>query len=109
MGHHSSIEGKPFFDALYLDPRDTVATVVRDIEAGETIHIKGIDTALKANDAIPYGHKIAVASMCKNDDIIKYGQCIGLVITDTVLPGSWVHLHNMESAYDAGLKKRIGR
>ena len=92
--------------ALLLDPADIVATLLSDCQKHDTISLKGSERTLRAEDSIPAGHKIAVSPVREGDDIIKYGQKIGIATAD-ISPGEWVHLHNMKSAYDADFKKRI--
>lgn len=92
--------------ALVLDPADTVATVLADVEAGGVIVLKGKEGKITAMEKVCFGHKIALQEMGKGEAIVKYGQEIGSAIT-AVHPGEWVHLHNMASALDTGFKKRI--
>lgn len=51
---------------------------------------------LEHNQAIPFGHKVALCDMKKGDSIIKYGYLIG-VLCDDVKRGEWVHSHNLKS------------
>ncbi len=94
--------------AIVLDPSDTVATVLADVEAGETIFLKGIEGEITAASHIAFGHKIALAPIRPHADIVKYGQKIGFATAD-IPRGGWVHLQNMSSALDAGFRERIGR
>ena len=92
-------EGKrPVFDAILLDPADTVATLLRPVEAGETLKIQGAQGGppVQASEAIPLCHKIAVRDMPSGEAVRKYGQVIGAA-TGEVTRGSWVHVHNMAS------------
>ena len=92
--------------ALVLDPLDNVAVLLKDISKGETIALKVDNEEVKALDTIETGHKIALSAIGKGSDIIKYGQKIGIATAD-IHPGEWVHLHNMESAYDTDFRKRV--
>jgi len=94
--------------AFVLDPSDTVATVLADVDAGDSVFLKGSNGAIVASTPVAFGHKIALAHIRENADIIKYGQKIGFATRD-IQPGSWIHLHNMASALDADFGKRIGR
>ena len=49
-----------------------------------------------AETLIPFGHKIAVASMAAGAPVIKYGEVIG-VATAEIRPGQHVHVHNVRS------------
>ena len=93
--------------AFLLDTSDNVATVLNEAPAGARISIKGTDIVLTAADAVPAGHKIAITYIGEHDEIIKYGQRIGRAYK-AIDTGSWVHLHNVESVYDAGFRERIG-
>jgi len=94
--------------AIVLDPSDTVATVLSDVEAGDAVVLKGRNGGIVAATRVAFGHKIALAHIRAHDDIIKYGQKIGFATRD-ISPGCWIHLHNMASALDADFRKRIGR
>lgn len=92
--------------ALVLDPSDNVATVLSDVEIGETVILKGKAGSIVSAEKILFGHKIALLAIRAGEDILKYGQKIGIATTD-IHPGAWVHLHTMASALDAGFRKRI--
>ena len=94
--------------AIVLDPSDTVATVLSNVDAGDSVVLKGSGSSLVASTPVAFGHKIALAFIHENADIIKYGQKIGFATRD-IQPGSWIHLHNMASVLDADFGKRIGR
>ena len=55
--------------------------------------------SIQAMEAIPVGHKIALADIAEGEMIIKYGVVIGRA-TKAIPAGSWVHLHVMRSNYD---------
>lgn len=85
-------------DAIRLRAEDNVATVLRQVTAGELLDVKGpadIATAL-ANEAIPLCHKIALEPIMAGAPVIKYGQPIGTMKAD-VVRGGLVHVHNMAS------------
>lgn len=92
--------------ALVLDPADNTATLLCDTGKGNRIALKGSEGYILSEDVIETGHKIALSHIAKGNDIIKYGQRIGVSTTD-IKPGEWIHLHNMESVYDKEFQKRI--
>ena len=92
--------------ALVLDSADNVATLLSDTDEGDSIILKGSEKKLRTAGPIEIGHKIALSPINKGEDIIKYGQRIGIA-TAGIKPGEWIHLHNMESVYDKEFKKRI--
>jgi len=83
------------------DKADTVGVVVvEDVEPGkpltgwimetdETVH-------LKALDAVPLGHKIALKGIKKGDTVLKYGHDVGRAVGD-IETGRHVHVHNMKT------------
>ncbi|MEM9140176.1 MAG: UxaA family hydrolase [Pseudomonadota bacterium] len=88
---------------VMLNPADTVATVLADMEAGQTVSVTvdGKATILTLSGPIAYAHKIAVRAMAPGDPVIKYGEVIGLA-SQAIQPGDWVHVHNVDSARARG-------
>ena len=80
---------------------DHVGVAVRDIEAGEDVEGLVMETggrvSVTSNDAIPLGHKIALVEMADGADVLKYQTKIG-VTSQPILPGDYVHTHNIRSA-----------
>ena len=86
---------------LVHDTTDTVGVVVvEDLESGKTASgwlMEGDKTLrLKAIDAIPLGHKIALANIAKGDTIVKYGHDIGKAVK-SIKKGGHVHVHNVKT------------
>lgn len=79
---------------LKLNSRDVVAVALRQISAGETLTIDNI--TLTTTEDIPQGHKIALADLAKNQNVIKYGYPIGHT-TAEVKKGQWLHTHNVKT------------
>ncbi len=65
-------------NSFKINPKDNVAIV------------------LDKEEAIPYGHKMALENIKKGDYVIKYGYPIGRAKCD-IQAGEWVHSHNLES------------
>ncbi|HUT32603.1 MAG TPA: UxaA family hydrolase [Planctomycetota bacterium] len=80
--------------AIQLDLRDSVATALVPLSAGETVALETVTVALAEN--IPSGHKFAVRPIAKDEAVIKYGQPIGRA-TKPIQPGEHVHVHNVVS------------
>ncbi|MET0245361.1 MAG: altronate dehydratase family protein [Sphingomonas sp.] len=74
-----------------IDPRDSVATALRDVEAGETA--LGVTVAA----AVPKGHKVAVKPVAMGAPVLKFGFPIGTASRD-IVPGEHVHTHNVTTA-----------
>jgi (2R)-sulfolactate sulfo-lyase subunit alpha len=79
---------------------DTVAVAVRDLETGvaEVAFLDGGEplTVLIVQQ-VPFGHKVALASIAAGDPIIEYGERVG-VARAPISAGELVHVHNMSSA-----------
>ncbi len=82
--------------ALQIHPADNVAVVLSDVQAEEEIVVNaelGILT-IKAKNAIPFGHKVAVKEIKAHASITKYGEEIGQAQANIAV-GEWIHLHNV--------------
>ena len=85
---------------MMMDEKDNVATALVGILKGERVEV--VSSAQKVlervvvKDAIPLGHKIALANMAKGDEVVKYGETIGRGSRD-ISVGDYVHIHNVES------------
>lgn len=90
------------YDAIVVNESDSVATALRDLEAGKNARFanKG-DREINLRDAVRFGHKFAIRDIQKGEQIKKYGETIGRAICD-IPPGSCVHVHNVESLRGRG-------
>ncbi|SDM83347.1 altronate dehydratase small subunit [Paenibacillus sp. yr247] len=97
---HDFIHGT---DSLVMNEKDDVATVLRDMRSGESIHFfKGTSVqALSLLDAIPFGHKVAIAFIKQGAEVYKYGDIIGKATQD-IRVGEHVHVHNIEGTRGRG-------
>jgi altronate dehydratase small subunit len=97
-------------DALIMKSQDNVATVIRDIEVGDTVLATlGNETfTIQAKEKIPFGFKIALRSIQKGELIIKYGEVIGKA-NIIINAGTLVHVHNLDGIRGRGdvEKRRI--
>ncbi|MDF2962980.1 MAG: D-galactarate dehydratase [Paenibacillus sp.] len=98
-GHH--IEAGA--DALVMDPRDHVATAIKDLQQGQNITYRVQDQVheLTLIDPIPFGHKVAIQDVVSGTDIRKYGEVIGRT-TVNIQAGQHVHVHNVEGIRGRG-------
>lgn len=85
-------------DAIILSAGDTVATALRPMAAGETVHVHEGDGAFEValGDAIPFGHKLALVRIEPDAPVLKYGNSIGRA-TVRIEAGCHVHTHNLIS------------
>ena len=90
-------------EALLLNPKDNVATAVRQLESGQSITVKkgANNTHIDLIQAIPFGHKFALHDIEPGDKIIKYGEIIGQA-TAKIKVGEHVHIHNVEGLRGRG-------
>jgi len=87
--------------AIQIDVKDNVATVTSGVKAGETVEVLSPEGEVVARPEVagdvPFGHKIAPRGLGEGDEVVKYGEVIG-VASEAIGPGAWVHTHNVESA-----------
>ena len=84
---------------IVISAGDNVATALEALEPGRVIAPDAQDVIVR--DAIPRGHKVALARIAPGAAVIKYGSSIG-VATEEILPGAHVHTHNVSSARGRG-------
>jgi altronate hydrolase len=85
--------GKPA--AVRVADRDNVAIALRPIAAGERVAVDGFSVVTRHD--VPPGHKIALESIHRDDQVTKYGVPIGNA-TEDIQPGDWIHSHNLKTA-----------
>lgn len=85
-------------NALMMDVTDNVVTCVNEVEAGEmVVYRKGDEICtIKAEESIPYCHKIALVDIPKGAEIIKYGEILGET-SEEIKMGHWVSHNNLFS------------
>jgi altronate dehydratase len=84
---------------IVISDGDNVATALETLEPGRVVERP--TGSITVRDAIPRGHKIALARIAAGAPVIKYGSSIG-VATAEILPGAHVHTHNVASARGRG-------
>ena len=90
--------------AIKLNDKDNVASVFDQVGAGSVVTVmdkKGTGFDIRVNQNIPYGHKIALVVISPGERIIKYGEEIGVSVSE-IKPGDHVHVHNIESLRGRG-------
>ncbi|MCD6408771.1 MAG: UxaA family hydrolase [Candidatus Verstraetearchaeota archaeon] len=85
--------------AMVLNPRDNVAVALRDLKVGEEVEVTsgGEVLVVQLLSDVPFGHKFALAEIKKGEQVIKYGEVIGIATRD-IKRGEHVHVHNVRSA-----------
>ena len=86
---------------------DNVVTTVTEIPKGDDVcFMKGSEhMILKAEEDIPYCHKVALEDIGRGSDVIKYSESLGHTVAD-ISKGCWVNDHNLKSElrdYDSEL------
>ena len=88
-------------DFIVHDKADTVGVVVvEDVQPDQDLTGWIMETdetiTLKALDAVPLGHKIALGDIRAGDPILKYGHDVGRAVAP-VGKGRHVHVHNAKT------------
>jgi (2R)-sulfolactate sulfo-lyase subunit alpha len=83
------------------DKADTVGVVVvENLKPGDMLTGWIMETdetiRLKAADAVPLGHKIALDTIKSGATVLKYGHDVGRAVAD-IGKGRHVHVHNMKT------------
>ena len=95
----------PTGDALVLHPDDTVATALRPLPAGHTVHLTAVPgqtpLTLTLPEPVALCHKFALRDIAEGEVVIKYGQAIGRA-SRAIGAGAHVHVHNLRSGRGGG-------
>ena len=83
------------YKAIRVSPQDNVAIAVTIIPKGAKVNIPG-NGEVVTNQEIPVGHKIALVSIPRGANVIRYGEVICSAKED-IKAGDWVHVHNTVS------------
>lgn len=86
---------------IQINSSDNVAVALAPLPQGTAVKIGGDPFPLIED--IMQGHKFALCNINKGDAIIKYGNPIGYA-TENILPGQWVHTHNLKTGLGDLLK-----
>jgi len=84
--------------AILLNEKDNVAVALSALRAGEDVGVEigGCETTVRLLDSIPRGHKFAIREIVQGEDVVKYGEAIG-VAKRRIGKGEHVHTHNLVS------------
>ena len=80
----------PVPDAIRLNPADNIVIALRDLGSGSTVP----DVAATLAGPVSRGHKIAARAVAQGENVIRYGQIIG-VATRSIAAGEHIHTHNL--------------
>ena len=90
-------------DAIVISEEDNVATALRNLNCNEKAAVGIGDRTISVMmvDPVEFGHKFAIASIHRGQDIIKYGEVIGRATAD-IAAGAHAHIQNIESLRGRG-------
>ena len=74
-------------ESIRIHPADTVVVALEALAKHACITVDGASVTLQ--DGVPKGHKIAVRSIQRGENIVKYGHVIGhacVLVPDTIVP-----------------------
>ncbi|WLD93846.1 UxaA family hydrolase [Alkalihalobacillus sp. AL-G] len=93
---------------LMMKPIDNVAVALTPIKKDTVLQVTCQDKTFSVvlQDDIDFGHKFAVVTIQKEQDVRKYGEVIG-VASSEIQAGEHVHIHNVEGKRGRGDK--VGR
>lgn len=77
---------------LVMNGKDNVGVVLEVAVKGDTCMYR--DDTIEIIESIEFAHKIALTDIPEKENVVKYGENIGYVLTD-IKKGQWVHIHNM--------------
>ena len=89
--------------AIVMDSKDNVATLLADVSSNDVVQVMMGDKTdeVKVKETIPFGHKFAMKTITKGQDVVKYGEVIGQAVRN-IDAGKHVHVHNVESLRGRG-------
>ncbi|WCK53197.1 altronate dehydratase family protein [Aneurinibacillus sp. Ricciae_BoGa-3] len=86
---------------MQIHKQDNVVVALDDIKSGEFIQVGS--KQIMVREDIARGHKIAIDEMAAGSDVIKFAYSIGKAV-ETIIPGQWVHTHNVISGLKGTLQ-----
>jgi altronate hydrolase len=85
---------------IKINENDNVVVALSDLNKNEIIEVEGKEIILKED--VKRGHKISIAEIKVDENVIKYGFPIGHATKD-IYEGEWIHTHNVKTNLD-GIK-----
>lgn len=92
--------------AIVINPKDNVAVATSYLKKGEQLTYKNETINIREDIKPPF--KLALKIIKEGDEIIKYGEIIGIATGD-IVPGELVHVHNVEGRRGRGDKITGGK
>lgn len=93
--------------AVLINKEDNVATATKDLAQGEKVIVQSENSTLEVEvkEPIMFGHKFSMKDINKGDNIVKYGEVIGIA-TKYIANYEHVHVHNVDSVRGTFTKKK---
>ncbi|MBP3040508.1 UxaA family hydrolase [Bacillaceae bacterium Marseille-Q3522] len=84
--------------SLVIDPKDSVAVAIAPLNEGNLAlyKVNGEKRQIRIVQNIPIYHKFSLVDIKQGDQILKYGESIGVAKVD-IHVGEHVHTHNVQS------------
>lgn len=97
------------YPVVMMKRQDKVAVALSSIPAGSLVLVtcQGQTLEIELQDEIEFGHKFAVVPIRNGEDVVKYGEVIGVAVQDIAV-GELVHVHNVEGKRGRGDKIHAG-
>jgi len=95
--------------AIVLNIKDNVASALMDLKAGEQVKVhipRGDIKEITLTQSIQLGHKFALASIARGEDVIKSGMSMGSA-TQAIGQGEHVHTQNVSNEHDDTIVEQI--
>jgi altronate dehydratase small subunit len=91
------------YKVLMMNPTDSVGIALERIPEGTELKVNCENNSyqVQLKETIEFGHKFAVKSIAKGEEILKYGEVIGKA-SKAIEPGYHVHIHNLEGIRGRG-------
>ena len=88
---------------VIMDENDNVGIIKQPVSKGQKIGPirQGGDEVIALKEDIPFGFKVAVRDIQKGEEILKFGEAIGIASV-SIGQGEMVHVHNIEGLRGRG-------
>jgi altronate hydrolase len=83
---------------VHLQAQDPVAVARVEIPPAAVLHTAFGEVVV--TETVPAGHKVALRAITQGEEVRRYGCRIGFA-SQAILPGSWVHNHNLTAGPEA--------
>ena len=92
-----------FHGAIMIDAKDNIAVCLEDFQRGAEINVRCGEEIfiVTAIEDIPFGFKIALIDILAGQQVLKYGESIGIA-SELISMGQLVHVHNIEGEKGRG-------